>query len=211
MCCVPNCRGNYNKDTQVFVFSFPKCEEMKQLWLKKIPRADYELTKNSVVCAVHFKEEFIVRYDEAKRDDGSILRVKRSWPKVSEDAYPSIFPDCPKYLSEEPASKRRKPEKRREEADQRDETVFQDFLERDKISSFEEFCTEARTRVTKQWRQGGVFKTSSEAADQGTDYSFYRICDIDSSVISASPGCSSTCLPRHAWGNLQRRRKHRNW
>ena len=176
--------------------------------VKKIPRADYELTKNSVVCAVHFKEEFIVCYDEAKRDDGSILRVKRSWPKVSEDAYPSIFPDCPKYLSEEPASKRRKPEKRREEADSETKLSFKISY---KISSFEEFCTEARTRVTKQWRQGGVFKTSSEAADQGTDYSFYRICDIDSSVISASPGCSSTCLPRHAWGFLQRRRDHRNW
>ena len=75
-CCVPGCRGNYAGGEKVSVFAFPKDRLQQDLWLKKIPRKDYQITKNSVVCEKHFSEQFVIRIDCATRPDGSVLSVK---------------------------------------------------------------------------------------------------------------------------------------
>lgn len=48
-CCVPNCKGNYDKDRKVHVFKFPKDEVMRNKWLRAIPRQNYTVSNYSVV------------------------------------------------------------------------------------------------------------------------------------------------------------------
>ncbi|GBN17217.1 hypothetical protein AVEN_87596-1 [Araneus ventricosus] len=55
-CCVTNCRGNYDAESKVAVFSFPKDEELKLKWIKAIPRRDLVATKNT-----KFEEENAVQ------------------------------------------------------------------------------------------------------------------------------------------------------
>ena len=177
---MPGCRGNYDGGEKVSVFAFPSDQTRRNLWLSKIPRADFQPTAQSVVCAQHFSEQFIIRTDSATRPDGSVLTVERTRPKLSEDAYPSMFPNCPSYLSEEPPKKRKRPEKRREEVQQRDECAFTAYLQRDKINSFAEFSSDMKCHLPAHDTWLCRFH------DSGADsyWSLYRIHD---SSINTKP------------------------
>ena len=175
-CCVPECRGNYDESTKVSVFSFPADSERKRLWLSKIPRADFQPTKQSVVCVEHFCEQFVVRYDSATRPDGSVLTVKRTNPKLTDDAYPSIFPRCPSYLSEEPPTKRRNPEERRTEAERRDESEFEAYMDKDKIKDFEHFNQEFSSHCDPEvWK----YKLYENSGGTQTYWSLLQVRDDD--------------------------------
>nr|CAH7760647.1 unnamed protein product [Callosobruchus chinensis] len=115
-CCVPGCKNNYNSSKKeqgnVSVFTFPKDIERRNQWLKCIHREDFIPSDHSVVCIDHFEEKFIVRKDTATRPDGSVLTVDRKRLKLSPDAFPTRFPNQPKYLSVELPPKRRDPAER---------------------------------------------------------------------------------------------------
>ena len=54
-CVVPNCMSNYDKTkTYVSSFKFPKDAAMKDLSLRKIPRANWSPSVHSKVCVKHF-------------------------------------------------------------------------------------------------------------------------------------------------------------
>lgn len=101
-CCVPSCSGNYGYGNapKVAVFSFPEDENLKTAWLKAIPRANFTPSKYSKVCELHFSKEDIIR-DVTKVDkksgECSTSHLKR--PHLNVNAVPSMFPNCPKYLS----------------------------------------------------------------------------------------------------------------
>ncbi|KAF8789420.1 hypothetical protein HNY73_007358 [Argiope bruennichi] len=98
-CCVPGYNSNYNNtDNYVSSFTFPKDEVRKSQWVKSINRADFIPSSTAVVCIKHFSSKFIIKEDRVIRDDGSELVVQRQIPKLSHDAYPSIFPNQPSYL-----------------------------------------------------------------------------------------------------------------
>ena len=151
-CCVPECRGNYHntKDhigEKVSVFKFPDDPDLRAKWIRMIPRKDYEITRNTVVCEKHFSPEFVVRVDVLTRPDGSVLREPRKRPKLTKDAYPSIFPHTPRYLTSEPARKRKAPDDRRLELNVREEQMFSDWMSGDKIVSFDDLCIKANDYV----------------------------------------------------------------
>ena len=63
-CVVFGCKSGYVcksvKETKVFLFSFPlNNPELLKKWIKFVNRSNWKPTSNSVVCAKHFKEEFI--------------------------------------------------------------------------------------------------------------------------------------------------------
>ena len=63
-CCAPGGRSNYvskKGTTKVTTFLFPKKGDLRQEWLKKIPR-DFTVTNNTVICAKHFEEDDIICY-----------------------------------------------------------------------------------------------------------------------------------------------------
>ncbi|XP_054715473.1 THAP domain-containing protein 5-like [Uloborus diversus] len=99
-CCVPKCKGNYNQENRVVVFSFPKNEELLQKWMKAIPRENLVVTKNTRVCEKHFQNDDIERHTSFyKESSGETLTAKLKKPRLKYGAIPSIFPNCPKYLS----------------------------------------------------------------------------------------------------------------
>jgi hypothetical protein len=112
-----------------------------------IPRKDYAVTKSTAVFEKHFAPEFIVRVDVVTRPDGSVLREPRKRPKLTEDAYPSVFPHTPSYLTSEPGRKRKAPEDRRLELTVRDDQMFSDWMSDDRIASFDDLCFKAHDFV----------------------------------------------------------------
>ena len=92
-CVAPGCdyrRGNFDGKRSLFLF--PKDPEQRRCWLKSIPRADYQPSKNAQICEVHFEERFIIREDSAMRPDGTILTCKRGKSKLANEAVPTRFP-----------------------------------------------------------------------------------------------------------------------
>ncbi|GBM82431.1 hypothetical protein AVEN_229474-1 [Araneus ventricosus] len=95
-CCVPGCNSNYNNtDNYVSSFTFPKDATRKNQWEKSINRTDFIPSSTAVVSIRHFSSEFIIKEDCVVRDDGSELVVPRKIQKLTNDAYPSIFPNQP--------------------------------------------------------------------------------------------------------------------
>ncbi|XP_037277448.2 uncharacterized protein LOC119170405 [Rhipicephalus microplus] len=113
-CCVPGCRGNYDGEKTVRVFTFPADADRRRRWLKAIPRADFEPGKRSVVCERHFRESDILtssKYVDSKT--GKVVEAKLKIARLSSDAVPSVFPNCPAYLSAPAATSREAPAEKR--------------------------------------------------------------------------------------------------
>ena len=103
-CCVPNCTSNYDSKKEaglVTCFTFPSKEELKKKWIQKIPCENLIISKHTVVCVKHFKEEDIIRNDIllGKNGDPDIV-IPRKRIKLKADAVPLIFPNLPNYLSD---------------------------------------------------------------------------------------------------------------
>ncbi|XP_075739881.1 uncharacterized protein LOC142785325 [Rhipicephalus microplus] len=113
-CCVPGCRGNYDGEKTVRVFTFPADADRRRRWLKAIPRADFEPGKRSVVCERHFRESDILtssKYVDSKT--GKVVEAKLKIARLRSDAVPSVFPNCPAYLSAPAATSREAPAEKR--------------------------------------------------------------------------------------------------
>jgi hypothetical protein len=140
------CTGSYDAASdrpreKLSVFHFPADVALRDKWYKSVPRNPEEYKNNKrppVVCGKHFSTEFIVREDKVTRSDGTVLSVLRKKPKLTENAYPTIFPNAPSYQSSEPPRKRKTPVDRRQEMSRRDEQRFNDWMASDRIESFDE-------------------------------------------------------------------------
>jgi hypothetical protein len=107
-CCAPGCSGNYDgSENYVSVFKFPQDLARRQLWLERIPRDNLQITKNTVICRRHFEDRFVLTEDRVVCNGQEIV-VKRDRPKLTDDAYPSIFANIPEYLSSAVLVKRRR-------------------------------------------------------------------------------------------------------
>ena len=99
-CCAPGCRTGYSGALEqgVSLHSFPKEEELLQLWISAIPRDNYQPNFNSVICSLHFHPSELIT--ESRDSNGS--RRGRTHPMqrtyLSEGAIPSTFPNLPAYL-----------------------------------------------------------------------------------------------------------------
>ncbi|KAH7985005.1 hypothetical protein HPB49_026654 [Dermacentor silvarum] len=99
-CCVPGCRGNYEGEKAVRVFTFPADADRRRQWLKAIPRADFVPGKRSVVCERHFRASDIRTYSSyVHSKTGKVVEAKLKIARLSPEAVPCVFPNCPAYLS----------------------------------------------------------------------------------------------------------------
>lgn len=88
---------------------------MLETWNRLIPRADKKLSDKSVVCHRHFDERYLVKtFDHVI--NGERVSIDRGKWKLTDDAVPTLFPGCPKYLSKQMPKPRTCPTKRREAA-----------------------------------------------------------------------------------------------
>lgn len=86
------------------------------------------MNDKTVVCIKHFEPKFVVREDIFPVENSEPIRVPRKIPKVTNDAYPTIFPNQPSYHTV-PVPKERKNSEER----------FQQLLECD-ACSFNTWC-----------------------------------------------------------------------
>ena len=137
-CCVTGCRSNYEKaEGYVLIFKFPCDENLRKLWLKKIPRKNWTPGPQAVVCEVHFDEKFISKIEEYIDKDGQKKTFPRKRPVLSSNAVPTIFPNLPQYLSSSSGAERTNPEKRRKLVLEHHEKAVDEFLSSDIILNFE--------------------------------------------------------------------------
>ncbi|XP_042147422.1 uncharacterized protein LOC121836558 [Ixodes scapularis] len=98
-CFVPGCDGGYKGCAdKVSLFRAPSNREMFEKWARAIPRADKPLEENSAVCEKHFDERFVVRAFKHQVNGQEVL-IPHDIPTLTEDAFPTVFPNLPKYIS----------------------------------------------------------------------------------------------------------------
>lgn len=138
-CCVPGCNSNYKsaKENIKSTFSFPN-SELRQQWIRKIPRKDWTPTKFSYVCIDHFDESQVQRVQTFRNKDNNIVEVPLRYPKLINGAVPHIFQNTPAYLSTPAILPRSDPEQRRKELAERYDEEVNQFLNNDMICSFED-------------------------------------------------------------------------
>ena len=88
------CRSNYDSQKEkVSTIFLPKDEKLMAQWLRRIP-ANFNNVKKPSVCIKHFEDSCIIKKDSAVID-GVIQECDRLRPKLTKDAVPTIFPNCP--------------------------------------------------------------------------------------------------------------------
>lgn len=98
-CFVPRCNTGYKSCEQKFsLFSAPKDEARLKLWRHAIPRKDRILKASDHVCERHFEPRFVSKTWTAEYNGNVLVSTPRR-ACLSDDAVPSIFPDCPAHLS----------------------------------------------------------------------------------------------------------------
>ncbi|XP_075737454.1 uncharacterized protein LOC142777036 [Rhipicephalus microplus] len=77
-CCVPNCRGNYDGGPKVRLFSFPK-DDRRIKWKRAIRREDVDIDtlRDSKVCELHFKAEYLRTTTTYTDSNGKTIEVSR--------------------------------------------------------------------------------------------------------------------------------------
>jgi len=115
-----------------------------------------------------------------RRSDGSTFTSTRESPMLSEDAVPTLFPNTLSYLSAAPPAKRRNPDDRRGEVADRDEQLFQNWLDQDIILDYMSFQS----------------KLSSEAVELGKDWIYVNKGTTDEYVLFVNiVDLPSSCCP----------------
>ena len=143
-CCVPNCTSNYDSKKEagfVTCFTFPSKEELKKRWKKKISCENLIISKHTVVCVKHFKEEDIIRNDIQPGKNGDpdiVIPCKRI--KLKADAVPLIFSNLPNYLSDsKKLASRTSPSKRKRCFEEYQNAKQDKWINLDSIKSYQDF------------------------------------------------------------------------
>jgi len=149
-CCVPKCNTGYksNKSKEkIALFKFPEDNDLRQQWIRAIPRKGWNPTNSHKVCAKHFvADDFITTSHDHRsprknaRSSNELQRVRLKPSKV-----PHIFPNLPDYLSvttPKPRSTKLASSSARQNSEnalisQQNENLFQS----EKLISFEDFKT----------------------------------------------------------------------
>ncbi|KAM7300812.1 uncharacterized protein ISCGN_016397 [Ixodes scapularis] len=146
-CCAPNCNSNYVSGPKVRVYRFPSDAERRTAWTKAIPREDFAPTKYSVVCEKHFSPgDFATTTTYTDEKTGRVLEVPLQLRRLKPCATPSIFPNCPAYLSRNTPAAREGPEEKRarleaealQQALARSTEAYEDEQRNNSVSSFDE-------------------------------------------------------------------------
>lgn len=76
-CCVVGCQTGYKSNTEkMSTFSFPKDEELKNKWIKAIPRQHFKISNNSAVCAKHFTDvQLITKWTSGVGDKKVVVSI----------------------------------------------------------------------------------------------------------------------------------------
>ena len=152
-CCAPGCTANYdNTADYISVFRFPADELRRQQWLRLIPRANLNVTKRTVVCQRHFEKRFVLTEDKVLVN-GVETVITRQRPRLTDDAVPTIFHNIPGYLSTPLPPKRKTPDDRHQELQQRLNDSFTDWLSSDEVKVFSDVTDNLLAKLEQYMQQ----------------------------------------------------------
>ena len=90
-CVVDGCPSGSGLETRKYhLESFPKSEELRQKWIDKLNRTDFELSLNSKICFKHFRKSDFLPSEGNKDKKGKHRKLK----KLKPSAVPSRFLLC---------------------------------------------------------------------------------------------------------------------
>jgi len=107
-CVVPGCKSGYGTSGQlppgVSRHQFPKDPAKRDTWIKAIPRANWQPSKRSVICSLHFEDSDFrtERHDSNTHRDRGELKTRH----LKATAIPRVFPNLPAYLSKSKPTQR---------------------------------------------------------------------------------------------------------
>ncbi|KAH8018263.1 hypothetical protein HPB51_000874 [Rhipicephalus microplus] len=111
-CFAPRCKTGYKSCTEkLSLFSAPREEERLRVWRNAILRKDRILQSTDHLCERHFEPHLVSKTWEAVYNGTVLCRAPRK-ASLSKDAVPTIFLDCPSYLSKEKKQRKRPAERR---------------------------------------------------------------------------------------------------
>ena len=120
--CVYACKTNYSseklKSDKILVYLFPKDEKEKEKWIKAVPNANLRVSKDIVVCALHWPSGF-----EDIQVNG------KSRPKDP----PSIWPGVPSSQTRTASKPQRPTKKACSSTRSIEEDQLSEFLSSDKV------------------------------------------------------------------------------
>ena len=121
--CVYACKTNYSseklKSDKILVYLFPKDEKEKEKWIKAVPNANLRVSKDIVVCALHWPPGF-----EDIQVNG------KSRPKDP----PSIWPGVPSSQTRTASKPQRPTKKACSSTRSIEEDQLSEFLSSDKVT-----------------------------------------------------------------------------
>ena len=94
-CVVPGCKSGYGTSGQlspgVSRHRFPKDPVKRDEWIKAIPRANWQPSKRSVICSLHFEDSDFrtERHDSNTHRDRGELKTRH----LKATAIPRVFPN----------------------------------------------------------------------------------------------------------------------
>ncbi|KAH8037701.1 hypothetical protein HPB51_015746 [Rhipicephalus microplus] len=159
-CCVPNCRGNYDNGPKVRLFSFPRDAKRRAEWQRAVRRSDVDvrLLKDPKVCERHFKSEHLHTTSTYTDCDGRTIEAPMKLTRLTPDAFPAIFPDCPSYISdsgtsrEEPELKRKRTENELlQKAIHESQAAFEKEKKQYKVCNLGELISRVNERPNKKF------------------------------------------------------------
>lgn len=99
-CWAPGCTSGYRSEKDVskrHFFRAPNDSERLALWRRRIPR-DGQLMPSHFLCDMHFEPQYMLtKYSYTI--NGERVEMDRGKWELTVNAVPTIFPNCPKYLS----------------------------------------------------------------------------------------------------------------
>ena len=142
-CCVPRCNSGYRSctDTNYAMFRFPKNPDMKQKWLRAIPRENWTISATTRVCSKHFESNDFKKASTDKRVKRRQARATAQLCRLTLKplAIPHIFPRLPAHYNIKPTSSRTtaaSSSSQREKENEKIQKQYDEFCAQDAIESF---------------------------------------------------------------------------
>ena len=89
-CMVLGCLSGTGREQLKYSSSkFPKSPELRNKWLEKINRPDYEFVESGRICHKHFQDDDFVENSENLGSRGKPLKCKRT--RLKPNAVPSLY------------------------------------------------------------------------------------------------------------------------
>ena len=85
-CAVVGCYSGKSKENACQAFNFPDCEKTCKVWLERLNRKNYKVTKNSRVCIRHFAPDAFIDTKQNVDDRGR----KRNRLRLKPQAFPTL-------------------------------------------------------------------------------------------------------------------------